>query len=122
MYSDCKSISLNEVWTLLVRISSSNQSFKPISTVKRDPTRMKSTRKEIKCTCQRESFALGSQCNLYSIGLLCYGGIANCMFCVGGNANFSVFRYQHVGIPNTKLALGVQANIRTQSEWFCFTV
>ena len=24
------------------------------------------------------------------------------MFLVGGNANFSIFRYQHVGIPNTK--------------------
>ena len=28
---------------------------------------------------------------------------ANFRFGVGGNANFSVFRYQHVGIPSTKL-------------------
>ena len=27
------------------------------------------------------------------------------MFHVGGNANFSVFRFQHVGIPNAKLSL-----------------
>ena len=28
---------------------------------------------------------------------------ANFSFRVGGNASFSVFRYQHVGIPNAKL-------------------
>ena len=33
----------------------------------------------------------------------CVGGNANLIFCVGGAANFSVFRYQHVGISNTKL-------------------
>ena len=33
----------------------------------------------------------------------CVGGNANFMFCVGGNAHFSIFRYQHVGIPNVKL-------------------
>ena len=31
------------------------------------------------------------------------GGNANFSVRVVGNANFSVFRYQHVGIPNTKL-------------------
>ena len=30
-------------------------------------------------------------------------GNANVSVCVGGNANFSVFRYRHVGIPNAKL-------------------
>ena len=30
-------------------------------------------------------------------------GNANFTFRVGGNANFSVFGYQHVGIPNAKL-------------------
>ena len=30
-------------------------------------------------------------------------GNANFSICVGGNANISVFRYQHVGIPNAKL-------------------
>ena len=33
----------------------------------------------------------------------CVGGNTNLIFRVGGNANFSVFRYQHVGIPNAKL-------------------
>ena len=28
------------------------------------------------------------------------------VFHVGGNANFSVFRYQHVGIPNAKFRVG----------------
>ena len=32
------------------------------------------------------------------------GGNANFMFLVGGNASFSVFRYQHVGISNTKFS------------------
>ena len=30
-------------------------------------------------------------------------GNANFSVCVGGNANFSVFRYQHFGIPSAKL-------------------
>ena len=33
----------------------------------------------------------------------CFGGNTNFMFRVGGNANFSVFRYQHVGIGIAKL-------------------
>ena len=31
------------------------------------------------------------------------GSNANLSVHIGGNANFSVFRYQHVGIPNAKL-------------------
>ena len=31
------------------------------------------------------------------------GGNANFRVCVGGNTNFSVFRYQHVGIGNATL-------------------
>ena len=27
-------------------------------------------------------------------------------YCDGGNANFSVFEYQHVGIPNAKFRVG----------------
>ena len=50
----------------------------------------------------------------------CVGGNANFMFRFGGNANFSVFRYQHVGIPNMKFRVGVYANTRTQCE--CFRV
>ena len=33
-------------------------------------------------------------------------GNANVMFLVGGNANLSVFRYQHVGMPNAKFRVG----------------
>ena len=36
----------------------------------------------------------------------CAGGNAIFMFRAGGNANFSVFRYQHVGIPNTIFRVG----------------
>ena len=31
------------------------------------------------------------------------GGYANFSVCVWGNTNFSIFRYEHVGIPNAKL-------------------
>ena len=31
------------------------------------------------------------------------GGNATFSVCVGSNTNFSIFRYQHVGIPNAKL-------------------
>ena len=47
----------------------------------------------------------------------------NFRFGVRGNANFSVFRYQHVGIGNAKLwHWGLQVNARTQREWFCVAV
>ena len=39
---------------------------------------------------------------LARVGVLCWGN-SNVMLHVGGNANFSVFRYQHVGTPNAKL-------------------
>ena len=38
----------------------------------------------------------------------CVGGNTNLIFRIGGNVNFSVFKYQHVGIPNAK--------------WFCVAV
>ena len=51
------------------------------------------------------------------------GGNSNFMFCIGGNTNLSVFRYQHVGIGNAKLwRWGSKANARTQREWFCVAV
>ena len=34
------------------------------------------------------------------------GGNANFSVCIGSSANFGVFRYQHVGIPNAKLWRG----------------
>ena len=39
-----------------------------------------------------------------------------------GNANFSVFRYQHVGIPNVKFRVGVLPNKNPQCEGFCVAV
>ena len=36
----------------------------------------------------------------------CDGGNANFKIRVGDKANFSVFRYQHVGIPNAKFRVG----------------
>ena len=50
----------------------------------------------------------GSNATYISLGF-CVGGNANLMFYVGGNASFSDFRYQHVGIPNAKF-----------SRWGCY--
>ena len=41
----------------------------------------------------------GTQRNLYSTDL-------GWGFALGDNTNFSVFRYQHVGIPNAKFRVG----------------
>ena len=41
--------------------------------------------------------------HLVALGV-CVEGNANFSVCVGGTANLSVFRYQHVGIPNAKLS------------------
>ena len=51
----------------------------------------------------------------------CVGGDANFMFRVGGNANFSVFRYQHVGISNAKFHVGgiVRRKPPTQEVLHC---
>ena len=48
------------------------------------------------------------------------GSNANFSVRAGGNANFSIFRYQHP--QNEIVALGVEANARTQSKWFCVAV
>ena len=55
---------------------------------------------------QRENYVWGDprQPIIYWLALgFCVGGTTNFMFRFGGNTNFSVFRYQHVGMPNTKL-------------------
>ena len=39
------------------------------------------------------------------------GGNANSMFCVGGKANSSVFKYQHIGIANANFHVGPNASI-----------
>ena len=60
----------------------------------------------MKCTWPTRKFCVGdpTQPTFHWLALgFCVGGSANLMFRVGGNANFSVFRYQHVGIPMAKL-------------------
>ena len=47
---------------------------------------------------------------------VCVGGNANVIFCVGGKANSNVFRYQHVGIANTKIRVGPNAS-SSASQW-----
>ena len=71
------------------------------------------------------SFALtrritGPIFHLFALGVS-IGCDANFSVPVGGNANFSDFRYQHVGIPNAKL-LGVLPNPTAQRECFRFAV
>ena len=49
----------------------------------------------------------GTQHNLYSTDSRWgFGGNTNFKICVGGSANFSIFRYQHVGIANAKFLVG----------------
>ena len=43
-------------------------------------------------------------------------------FCVGGNSNFSLFRYQHVGIPNVKFHVGGLSQREDQRECFLVAV
>ena len=42
--------------------------------------------------------------HLFALGV-CVRGNVNFSLRIGGNANSSVFKYQHVGIPNAKLSL-----------------
>ena len=59
----------------------------------------------MKCTWSTRKICVGdpTQPIFHWLALgFCVGGNANYMFRVGGNANFSVFRYQHVGIGNAK--------------------
>ena len=66
---------------------------------------MKSTPTKLNVHCQCENFALGTQHNLYSTDSR-WGfalGDANFKIGMGVTQIFSVFRYQPVGIGNTKL-------------------
>ena len=59
-----------------------------------------------KCTWPKREFCVGdpTQPIFHWLALgFCIGGNANFMSRVGSNANFSFFRYQHVGIPKAKL-------------------
>ena len=51
------------------------------------------------------------------VGVLHWGN-ASCMFRVGGNANFSVFKYHHVGIPNKKFRVGGLSQREDQTPVF----
>ena len=55
----------------------------------------------MKCTWPKQKNCIGDQTQpiFHWLGVLHWGN-TNFMFCVGGNANFSISRYQHVGIPN----------------------
>ena len=50
---------------------------------------------------------------LTGVGVSC-GGNVDFKIRVGGNANFSVFRYQHVAIPNAKFRVG---GLSQHKEW-----
>ena len=69
---------------------------------------------------QSENFALGTQRNLYSTdprwGFATRWGFETLIFHDGGKANFSVFRYQHVGIANASFCVGGL----TQRENLCW--
>ena len=43
-------------------------------------------------------------------------------FCDGGNASFSVFKYQHVGIPNEKFSLRGLDQCEAPMQEVCVTV
>ena len=64
------------------------------------PMRMKSTTTKEMYMANARNLRLGP--NATYIPLTCAGANANCKIHVGGNANFSVFRYQLVGSPNAK--------------------
>ena len=65
---------------------------------------MKLIPKKKKCTWPHKHFAFGSQRNLYSTFHFKtrVGNNANFKTRLWGIANFSIFRYQHVGIANVK--------------------
>ena len=64
--------------------------------------------------------------NATYIPLTCVGvsrwGKANFEICVGGNAKFSVFRCQRVGIPNTKFCVGGLSQHKDPTQILCVTV
>ena len=56
--------------------------------------------------------------NATYIPLTCVRGNANFKIRVGGNAYFSVFRYQHVGIANAKFRVGGLSQRKDQTQMF----
>ena len=63
----------------------------------------------MKCTWPMQEFCVGdpTQPIFHWLGLgFCVEVNANFMFGIGGNANFTVFRYQHDGIGNPNSGVG----------------
>ena len=78
----------------------------PYSTGNSLPNTNEMDRKNMKCTWPTQDPTPGDPTQTIFYWLVfrvCVGGNANLMFRVGGNANFSVCRYQDVGISNAKL-------------------
>ena len=71
------------------------------------PTQMKSTQKNMKCTCPTPAPRVGDPTapifHLLALGVG-VGGNANFSVLRWGNPNFSVFRYQQVGIANANFS------------------
>ena len=65
---------------------------------------MKLTKKERNAHGLRANFAFVTQHHLYSTAW-CWG-FTNFKILIGGKADFSGFRYHHVGIPNAKFRAG----------------
>ena len=77
--------------------------------------------KNLKCTWPMPKCCVGDpkQPIFHWLALgFCIGGNINFMFRVGGNANLSVFRYQHVGIPNAKFHIGVLGQCKDPTQVF----
>ena len=63
----------------------------------------------MKYTCPRPAPRIGDPTPpIFHLLMMGVGTVGNTNFsvCIGGSANFGVFRYQHVGIPNAKLWRG----------------
>ena len=75
----------------------------------------------MKCTWPMRKFCVGDPTQPIFPWLelrFCVGGNANFMFRIGDNANFSVFRYQHVGIPNAKFRVGGLSQCKDSKQVF----
>ena len=64
----------------------------------------------MKCTWPTQKFCVGDpmQPIFHWLALgFCVESNANFMFRIGGNASFSVFRYQHIGIANVNFCFAL---------------
>ena len=82
---------------------------------------MKSTPKIKKCTflmANAKILRLGT--NPTYIALTHVGGNASFSICIGGNANFNIFRYKHVGIPKAKFCVGGLSQRKDPTRLFLY--